>query len=351
MARFLVYGATGYTGRLIAEQCAARNLPAVLAGRGDGVRVLAEQLGLPFVISPIDEVDRHFDAHDVTCVLHCAGPFSRTSKAMVDACLRSQRHYLDITGEIAVFEACAARSEEAKSKGRGVMLLPGVGFDVVPSDCMAAHVKRRMPDATQLRLCIASFGGALSHGTATTMVEHMQSGGAVRENGKIVDEPSGMRKRTFDLGDGKTGHGISMPWGDVSTAFHSTGIPNIVVYFSLPPAQRRAVALMGMGGALLKLPGARSLVQRFIPAGGPDAAARAKARTVVVAEAEDASGRVVSSRLRGPEGYDTTVHTAILCAMRVLDGKAKPGFMTPSLAFGADLILEVPGTERVDIGT
>jgi short subunit dehydrogenase-like uncharacterized protein len=344
--RFLVYGATGYTGALIAEECARRKLPAVLGGRSDGVRALAERLGLPFVISGIDEVDRHFDAHDVACVLHCAGPFTRTSKQMVDACLRSKRHYLDITGEMQVFEACAARDAEAKA--HGVMVLPGVGFDVVPSDCMAAHVKRRMPDATQLRLCIASLGGALSHGTATTMVEHMEGGGAVRENGKIVDEPAGKRKRTFDLGGGKKGEAISMPWGDVSTAYHSTGIPNIVVYFSLPPGLRRAAALMGVGGVFMRVGPLKKLVQRFIPAGGPDAAARAKARTVVVAEAEDASGRVVTSRLSGPEGYDTTVHAAILCAMRVLDGKAKPGFMTPSLAFGPDLILEVPGTERVD---
>lgn len=347
MPRFLIYGATGYTGALIAEECARRKLPAVLGGRSDAVRTLAERLGLPFVISSIDEVDRHFGAHDVACVLHCAGPFTRTSRAMVDACLRSGRHYLDITGEMQVFEACARRSDEAKQ--RGVMVLPGVGFDVVPSDCMAAHVKRRMPEATQLRLCIASFGGALSHGTATTMVEHMQGGGAVRERGKIVAEPAGKRTRTFDLGGGKQREAISMPWGDVSTAFYSTGIPHIVVYFSLPPAQRRAVALMGAAGAILRLAPLKKLVQRFIPTGGPDAAARAKARTVVVAEAEDASGRVVSSRLSGPEGYDTTVHAAILCALRVLDGKATPGFMTPSLAFGPDLILEVPGTERVDV--
>lgn len=345
--RFLVYGATGYTGTLIAEECARRKLPAVLGGRSDAVRVMAERLGLPCVVSSIDEVDRHFDAHDIGCVLHCAGPFTRTSKAMVDACLRSQRHYLDITGEMQVFEACAARSEEAKA--RGIMVLPGVGFDVVPSDCMAAHVKRRMPDATQLRLCIASIGGALSHGTATTMVEHMEGGGAVRECGRIVEEPPGKRTRTFDLGGGKRGQAISMPWGDVSTAFHSTGIPNIIVYFSLPPGMRRAAKLMGVGGVLMRVAPLKRLAQRFIPQGGPDAAARAKARTVVVAEAEDASGRVVTSRLSGPEGYDTTLQTAILCAMRVLDGKAKPGFMTPSLAFGADLILEVPGTERVDV--
>lgn len=345
--RFLVYGATGYTGTLIAEECARRKLPAVLAGRSDAVRTLAERLQLPFVISTIDEVDRHFDAHDIACVLHCAGPFTRTSKTMVDACVRSKRHYLDITGEMQVFEACAARDAEAKAAG--IMVLPGVGFDVVPSDCMAAHVKRRMPDATQLRLCIASIGGALSHGTATTMVEHMEGGGAVRENGRIVDEPAGKRKRSFDLGGGKTGLAISMPWGDVSTAYHSTGIPNIVVYFSLPPAMRRAVALMGMGGVLMRVGPLKKLVQRLIPAGGPDATMRAKARTILVAEAEDAGGRMVTSRLHGPESYDITAQTAILCALRVLDGKAKPGFMTPSLAFGPDLILMVPGTERVDV--
>lgn len=347
---FLVYGATGYTGTLIAEECARRKLPVVLGGRNpDTTRALAERLGgLAFVTFGIDEASA-LDAalREVDCVVNCAGPFTRTARKVVDACLRTGRHYLDITGEMQVFESCAARSDEAKA--RGVMLLPGVGFDVVPSDCMAAHVKRRMPDAVQLRLCIAMMGGALSHGTATTMVEHMQGGGAVREGGRIVAEPAGKRTRAFDLGDGKVREGISMPWGDVSTAWHSTGIPNIVVYFSLPPWQRRAAKMMGLAGAFMRARPIKRVVQRFIPAGGPDAAMRARARSVVVAEAEDAAGRVVVSRLKGPEGYDMTADTAILCAIKVLEGKATPGFQTPSLAFGPDLILEARGTERVDL--
>lgn len=350
---FLIYGATGYTGTLIAEASARRGLPAVLAGRSAGpLRALAERLKLPFVVSAIDEANA-LDAavrgaHDeIACVLHCAGPFSRTSRRMADSCLRTGRHYLDITGEMGVFEALAARDAEAKSKG--VMLLPGVGFDVVPSDCMAAHVKRRLPEAVKLRLCIGALGGSLSHGTATTFVEHMERGGAVRKDGRIVEEPAGERTRVFDFGESKLRTAVSMPWGDVSTAWVSTKIPDIEVYFSLPPSMRKGVKLVKLVGPLLRAKVIKKLVQSFIPQGGPDAEARARGKTVIVAEAEDAHGKVVVSRLHGPEGYALTAETAILCALKVLEGKAPVGFQTPATAYGADLILEAPGTSRVDV--
>src|SRR5205823_3031807 len=106
---------------------------------------------------------------EVQVVLHCAGPFSRTAKPMADGCLRNRVHYLDITGEIGVFESLAARDGEAKSAG--VMLMPGVGFDVVPSDCLAAHLNRRLPSATKLTLAIQGQS-RLSRGTLTTMLEN-----------------------------------------------------------------------------------------------------------------------------------------------------------------------------------
>src|SRR5581483_8285688 len=148
-------------------------------------------------------------------VLHCAGPFSRTSAPMVDACLRRGVHYLDITGEVDVFEACAARSDEARA--RNVMIMPGVGFDVVPTDCLAAHLKRSLPTATTLTLGFQSLA-KLSRGTATTMVEHVADGGLVRKDGVLTNVPAAHKTRTIDFGRGPA-KAICIPWGDVSTAW------------------------------------------------------------------------------------------------------------------------------------
>jgi len=138
MGKWMLYGANGYTGALIAEEAKRRGLTPVLAGRrADAVRPLAERLGLPHEVFPLEDhvaLDRALERVDA--VLLAAGPFSPTSRAVVDACIRTRRHYLDVTGEIAVFEAIFARDAEARE--RGAVLLPGVGFDVVPSDCLAA---------------------------------------------------------------------------------------------------------------------------------------------------------------------------------------------------------------------
>ena len=147
----LIYGATGYTGRLIAKAASDKGARPILAGRNlDKVKRVAEPLGLSARTFDLGDPAR-IDAavKDVSVVLCAAGPFSATSRPVADACLRNRVHYLDITGEIDVFEALAARDAEAQA--RGVVLLPGVGFDVVPSDCLAAHLKRRLPDANDLR--------------------------------------------------------------------------------------------------------------------------------------------------------------------------------------------------------
>ena len=109
------------------------------------------------------------------------------------------------------------------------MLMPGVGFDVVPTDCMAKYLKDRLPDATNLELAFASIGGKFSHGTAMTMAEGLGEGGAARVNGKITKEPLGKKGMWVDFGLKKL-FVMSIPWGDVSTAFFTTGIPNIQTY-------------------------------------------------------------------------------------------------------------------------
>jgi short subunit dehydrogenase-like uncharacterized protein len=346
---FLIYGAYGYTGELIAEEAKKRGHQPLLAGRNrEPLEKLASRLGLPFrVVDLGDERALAQVLGEVDCVVHSAGPFSRTAQPMVNACLKSGKHYLDITGEIAVFEACHARGEEARAAG--VMLLPGVGFDVVPSDCLAAHVKRRLPEARKLTLAFVS-GGSTSRGTTLTMIENLHAGGAVRKDGKIVEVPQGWKTRSFDFGRGPT-VAMTIPWGDVSTAYHSTGIPDIEVYAVMPGPVRAASKLMPVLRPVLASGPVQKLLKNRVKAGppGPTPEQRARTRAALIAEAEDASGRKVASRLHTPEGYTLTARTAVLAAERVLKGEAKPGFQTPSLAFGADFALEAEGVSREDL--
>ncbi|MEN9933939.1 MAG: hypothetical protein RLZZ387_518 [Chloroflexota bacterium] len=347
----VIYGAYGYTGELIVRRAVERGLRPVLSGR-DPVRVarLAAEYGLEHravALGDVAALDRALAG--VSTVLHCAGPFAVTSKAMADACLRAGVHYLDITGEIAVFEALARRDSEARA--RGVMLLPGVGFDVVPSDCLAAHLARRLPGAERLALAFMGLGAGLSRGTATTALMGLGSGagGAVRRDGRIVEVPTAWRTRTIDFGEGPRTT-VTIPWGDVATAYYSTGIPNIEVSMAVP---RRAVRWMRLGqslGPVLRLSPVRAALLRAVRSGppGPSDEQRARGQSLLWGEAVAPDGRRVVSRLRAPEGYTLTAHAAVAIAERALVGDVRPGFATPSLAYGADFVLGLPGITRTD---
>lgn len=347
--RCLVYGAYGYTGELIARLAAQRGHDPVLAGRSrEPLERLARELGLSWRAFGLDDPSA-LDAglSDVDVVIHCAGPFSRTSRPMVDACLRTETHYLDITGEIDVFEACAARDAEAAR--RGVMLMPGVGFDVVPSDCLALHLARRLPSATHLRLAFTSVGGGSSHGTALTAVEGLGKPNLVRREGRITPVRIGKLTASVDFGRGPR-PALGIPWGDVSTAGWSTHIPNIEVYIGVPGAALVGAKLAGPFGALLASGPVQRTLKRRIDAGpaGPSPEQRQRARSVLVGEARDGKS-VVAARLETPEGYTITADASLVIADRVLDGRFEPGYRTPSSVFGPDFVLELAKTERVDL--
>jgi short subunit dehydrogenase-like uncharacterized protein len=348
-APLLIYGATGFTGELIARRAVERGLRPVLAGRSpEPLARLAAELGLPHRTFALDDPRAVDDGLDgMGAVLHCAGPFSRTSRPMADGCLRRRTHYLDITGEGVVFEALARRGTEARAVG--VTLLPGVGVDVVPSDGLAAHLARRLPGAARLTLAFQAIGQA-SRGTLLTALEGIHLGGMIRRGGRLTPVPAAWRTRDFDLGRGPVTC-MTFPWGDVWTAWHTTAIPDIEVYMAAPPSLRAFIAATRFIGPLL---GSRP-VRRALAAGvrtrvaGPDAEARARGRSLFFGEVEHADGRRAAARLVAPEGYAFTAWAAVECAERVLAGRARPGFLTPSLAFGPDLALSVAGVERFDL--
>ena len=332
--RWMVYGANGFTGTLVAELAVRRGLRPVLAGR-DAAKVgpLAERLGLEHRVFGLDQAAEALN--DVDAVAHCAGPFSATSGPMVDACITSGTHYVDITGEIDVFEAVSRRDEDAKRAG--VVLLPGAGFDVVPTDCLAAMLHAALPTATHLDLAFLVQGGA-STGTALTAVEGSGGGGRARVDGEIRSVRLGHRRRTAHFRDRPREVG-AIPWGDVSTAYRSTGIPNITTFTTIPGALG---ALQPLTAPLLRTRAAQRLGKVLAKRiGGPSGTTRAKTRSEVFGEAWDDDGNRVRAALTGPNAYDLTADSVLKAVQRLAD--TTPGAHTPSSAFGADYVRALDG--------
>ena len=356
--KFLIYGANGYTGELITRFAAERGLKPVLAGRNKAkVEELAGKYGFEHRAFSLDDTAKLDSAlQEVDMVLHCAGPFSITSLPMVKACIRNKKHYTDITGEISVFETCAAMGKKAEEAG--IMLMPGVGFDVVPSDCLARHLKDRLPSATHLSLAFYGMG-RLSHGTQATMTMNVGKGGAIRKDGKITGVPAAWKTREINFGEGVSSPHVSkgsivktavtIPWGDVSTAFYSTGIPNIEVFTVVPPSNLKMMKMSRYLGWLLATGPFQSYLQKKIPVGGPSDTERQKGKTLMWGEATDTEGNRVESRLQGPEGYTLTAIAALNIAQKILAGNFTPGYQTPAKAYGGDLVLEIEGVERQDV--
>jgi len=341
----MIYGANGYTGALIAREAVRCGLSPILAGRNAGaVGALAAELGLAHRVFPVTAAD----LSNAALLLHCAGPFSATGAPMMDACLRSGAHYLDITGEIDVFEQAWARDGAARTAG--VVLCPGVGFDVIPTDCVAASLKQALPDAVRLALGFDTRSG-VSPGTAKTSVEALALGSRVRRDGRIVRLPQ-PRLRRIDFGNGEK-PAMTIGWGDVSTAFHSTGIPDIEVYAAVPDLIARAARPAGTVRWLAGLAPVQTLLKRAAGRiAGPDAATRARDVTYVWGEAENAAGARRTARLRTANVYDVTVHGALAMAALVLNRDGAGGTFTPSLLAGPDLVERLPqsGTIRVEAG-
>ena len=345
--RWMIYGANGYTGRLAARFAKDHELNPMLAGRRvEEILPLARQLGFePCVFDLADPAVVARSLEGVTAVLHCAGPFSATSRPMLAGCLRAKTHYLDITGEIAVFEDIHSRSDEFRRAG--IVVIPGVGFDVVPTDCLAAMLKRELPSATHLKLAFKARDGKLSPGTTKTMLEGLPEGGRIRLNGRIVKVPAAYKIETIPFTEDLSAPAVAIPWGDVSTAFYSTGIPNIEVFVG---ASDKQIKQMQMPGILRRLIGLKP-VQAFLKAQiarrvkGPTDEQRARDETYLYGEVWDDAGNRVALRLRTRESYTLTAESAVTATLKVMTGGLAPGASTPSMAFGPEYVLGLEGTK------
>jgi short subunit dehydrogenase-like uncharacterized protein len=342
--KWMIYGASGYTGELIAREAQKRNLQPVLAGRDQPViSSLARELGCEFRIFTLDSPAYMIDAvSQVDLVLHCAGPFSATSEPMVNACLASKTHYLDITGEIEVFESIRRQHEFAVK--RGIFLMPGVGFDVVPTDCLALNLKKFLPDATHLALAFDAQGRP-SKGTAQTTIEGLKVGGRVREDGIVKNVPLAHKVREIPFSH-EVKLAATIPWGDVSTAYYTTGIPNIEVYKAFPKSD---ITKMKLARPFRPILGSNA-VQRYLKNKianhrGPDVVERVNTKCHIWGEVTNAAGETKSAQMVTPNGYVVTVHAALGIVEYLLKYDIETGVRTPAEVMGEHFVRTLPGVE------
>ncbi len=349
----MIYGANGYTGRLAARVAHELGESPILAGRNRArIEPLAAELGVEtraFNLHDPDEITRNLES--VTTVLHCAGPFSATSRPMLDACIRSGTHYLDISGEIAVFESIFAR--DAELKNARIVAMPGVGMDVTPTDCLAAMLKRELPSATHLKLVLNWRNAKLSPGTAKTMVEGISQGGLVRKDGKIVSVPPAWKADSFPFSENDSLSAVTIPWGDVATAYYSTGIPDIEVYLAVSEKQIKQMKMPVPVRWLIGLKPIQAIIKKQIErrVTGPNDEQRARGEVLIYSVVGDDAGNTAAMRLRTAEGYTLTAESAVKTAIRVASGEIQPGAKTPSMAFGADFVLELTGSRLEKISS
>jgi short subunit dehydrogenase-like uncharacterized protein len=338
--KVLLYGANGYTGRLIAESWPEAAHTLILGGRSArSVGELASRLGKEDRIFDLeDRIGTAEALQDIDLVLNAAGPFFQTAQPLVEACLSTKAHYVDITGEIEVFETIQSYHNEAQAQG--IVLLPGAGFDVVPTDVLAAKLAEKQAEAQSLTLAIASFGTTISHGTLSTAVSQLGKRGSVRKDHKLVPEVVGKEGRYFEFGDKKR-FAMSIPWGDISTAYWSTGIPNIRVFMATPPSTYRKMKWQWLFNPILRWSWVKKRIQRYVDqnVSGPTEKQRQEGFARVYGEVTDAAGHRLSLQLESPEPYAFTARSAIWFANHILDHPGRTGYFTPSTWADSDEVL------------
>jgi short subunit dehydrogenase-like uncharacterized protein len=348
-ATILIYGAAGYTGTLTVRAVLDRGIRPLLAGRNaPRLARLGAELGLEYCVAELTNPSALTRMlRGVGVLINAAGPFSLTWSPLVEASLECGVHYLDLASDVTVIEGIRSRGAEARQ--RGIVLLPAVGFEVVPSDCLAAHVSARLPGATTLRFGLSGLE-LVSAGSARTMAFLVDQPLLVRRAGRLVPMAAGSLERAFDYGSGPM-PSVAVSWGDLVTAFNTTGIADIETYFEATPLVRAVVTAHRFAGPFLSIPPAQAMLQLMTASlpDGPTVAERSTKKAVIVAEAEHPSGRVARARLVTPEAYGFSAKTAAAIGAEVATGNCEPGFQTPARLYGADFILQFEGVSREDL--
>ncbi len=344
--RWMIYGAYGFTGRLCALEAARRGDRPVLAGRSEAkLLALAEETELPHRVCDLSPGALREALEDIDVVVHCAGPFSATHAPMIEACIETKTHYLDVTGELAVLESIYGQHDAIAAAG--ITAIPAIGFDVVPTDCVAKTLADRLDGATALELAFSSSGRP-SKGTKKSTVEGLQKPGMIRKGGVLTEVPAAWKLKDFDFGDGRKAC-VSIPWGDVSSAYRSTGIGDIVVFMAMPKSQARVIQLGRPFMGVLRLPAVQKTLKSFVESGAadPDDDELQRTDSHVWGEVRAPDGRTEQMQIRVPNGYLLTANSAVEATHRLLEGDIERGALTPSQAFGAEYVFSLDGVREI----
>lgn len=344
---WMLYGATGYTGTLIAEEAVRRGHRPLLAGRNaEKLRVLAERLGLEWcAFSLEDESALRRATESVDLMLNAAGPFAETCEPMMDACLAGKTHYLDISNEISVLQAAQVRHRMAE--GNGVSIIPGVGFGTIASNCLARHVCDQIVEPVSLEIVMSPYVSQRSAGAAKSTLETIARGGYVRRNGILAAIPfgSGAKRIRFDDGEHNV---LPVPTGDLEAAYMATGIADISVYMPFPLNPTLARFVLPIVQKLLSWDALRQQAARRIERRQTSHTKKpvdTSQHSWLWARATDRHGNVAEARLEAGEGYDFTASASIHAVEWVLCHHPV-GANAPAAVFGADFVLQVDGVRR-----
>lgn len=342
-SKLMIYGAYGYSGELMVREALKQGIKPIIAGRvAEKLAPIANELNLEYRVFNVKDASGYLQ--DVTVLLNCAGPFSATAEVLVKACLTQKVHYLDITGEIDVFRKCYALDNEAKRQH--IIIMPGVGTDIVPTDCLAAMLKEKLPAATRIDLAF-SFGTSPSIGTVKTSIESMGKGGLIRENGRLKTVPNAYRMKKIPF-QNQPQWAVTIPWGDVFTSGISTGVPDGMVYMAMSKPSiyilRLSNPFKGIINTRFGQDLTKNLASKFIKK-GPDGQARETQRGQFWGEAEAPGGDKVEMTMSTPNVYSLTVEAGIRIAKYCLGNHGKSGYYTPSMLLGSHFIDSIPGID------
>ncbi|EHK42410.1 hypothetical protein TRIATDRAFT_319847 [Trichoderma atroviride IMI 206040] len=329
MADLIIYGATGYTGRLASGFAKSYNLQFTVAGRSENkLKALAATLDVEYRVFAVDDplaVDAGL--HGARVLLNCSGPFLHTAEPLIEACIRNGIHYLDIAAELDSYQLSEKKHEEARQAN--VMLLPGCGGSVAMLGCLTQYIIENVANPVSIDIAL-HIAGPMSRGSAISAAENLTSKCLRRLDGKLVDQDRG-QNMDFDFDDGRGAVSCfpsTLP--DVIAIWRSTNIPNIRTF-------------VHAAGNALPTGNIDSMAE------GPTAKQREANPYHVAATVTASDGSITRAVLHTVNGYTFTPLASVEATRRVLMGEMQAGFQTPSNLFGYRFVAVIAGTAFRDL--